>query len=194
MTEQQLIVFPVEIIRILETNYTTIIEERLHEISKDLTWAKKLFSSDGTRKFSFVFAPGNQLEFRVEITTTIKVVVCGLNILPGGQATLTDHSTYVRTLAILQKASKHLLSSDLVQYRKTLVGYRSITSDSEIHYELLAIPRDDMEVLKTDYVVTHRVRDKENGNVVEVSGKNEPSGALLFNARVKLQAMRRDDD
>jgi hypothetical protein len=191
MTAQTTVDFSYAEVKLIENIFTKDIERRL----KKFAWADKLFNGDGTRKFEIVFAPGTNLEFRMEITTQIRLVIMGLSILPGGQAKVVDIDTINRTIAVLQRGSKFIKSSALSLYRQTVIeGGKKVFSGYELSDKLLAIPEEDAEVVSTEIVISYTVKDITNGNVVTVSNTNSPPGSLLFNARVKLNMMRRDDD
>lgn len=191
MSQQTIVDFPLEAIKLVESAYTKDIERRL----KKFAWADKLFNSDGTRRFEIVFAQGVNLEFRMEITTQIRMVILGLNILPGGQAKIIDIDTINRTISALQGASKFIKSSELLLYRQTIAeNGKKIFSQYELSDKLLAIPEEDAEVLSTEVIINYVVRDLVNGNVITISSSNSPPGSLLFNARVKLNMLRKDDD
>ncbi len=190
MTQQAAVDFDSAHIKILEDVFTFEIAKRI----KKFVWADKLFSSDGSRRFTIVFAPSNSFEFRVEVTTQVRIVICGLNVFRGGQGMLADIETFNRTISVLQRASKHLQSSALVLRRQTFTPEKRMFSDYELSDKLFAIDEEDAEVVSTEITIKYIVKDKVNGNVVELTGFNEPAGAILFNARVKLHAMRREDD
>ena len=190
MSEQQVMEFDYAYVKAMESIYTLSIEQRL----KKFAWADKLFASDGTRKFTIVFAAGKELEFRVEVTSLIKLVICGLSVIPGGQTKIESIDTIQRTMSVLQACAKHVRSTSLTLRRETTVAGKRFFSSFELSDKMLAIPEEDAEVVKTEVTIRYIVKDLKNGNVVDVVGMNEPAGALLFNARVKLNGLRRDDD
>src|SRR5574342_792087 len=78
--------FNPSIILAVEQVYAEEIATRI----KDKKWAQTYFDNDGQRKFTITFALGLQLEFRVAIGTTINIIIRSINLLPGGQESLTS--------------------------------------------------------------------------------------------------------
>lgn len=178
-------------VKLVENIFTKDIERRL----KKHAWADKLFDSSGCRKFEIVFGPGTQLEFRMEVTTQVRLIVCGVSVIPGGQAKIEDIATINGTISMLQQGSKYLKSSALVAYRRTIgEGGKKFFANYELSEKLLAIPEEDAEVVHTEVFIKYTVKDITNGNVVTIESSNSPDGALLFNARVKLNMLRSHDD
>lgn len=190
MSEQTLVDFDVTTIKLIESIYITDIEKRI----KKFVWSDKLFEDDGTRKFTIVFAAGTNLEFRIEISSQIRMVICGLSVIPGGQAKLVDIDTIQRTISALQRAAKSLQQNELSFNRQTIVDSKRIHSSYELSDKLQVIPEEDVDVLRTEITIRYVVKDIIYGNVVDVSGVNEPAGAIKFNARAKLFLLRGQDD
>lgn len=190
MEEQTVVDFDINTIKLLESIYTQDIEKRL----KKFAWADKLFEDDGTRKFTIVFARGVNLEFRIEISSQIRMVICGLSVIPGGQAKLVDIDTIQRTISALQRAIKSIQQYELSFNRQTIIDSKRIHSSYELSDQLQVIPDEDTDVIKTEITIRYIVKDIITGNVVDITGVNEPSGAVKFNARAKLFMLREQDE
>jgi len=170
--------------------------EVAHQIRK-FTWSSHYYTSNGERRFGITFALGVKLEFRIAIGTTLNIIVRGINVLPGGQASML-HPDFMGTLInILQRCHNQLhssslvLSRDLKRWREDHRKWKTDTFTYEIPEELLfQIPKNETDCLVYEKTVRLVLQDRITKAMIEVTGVNEDDNLIYARGASKLYTLR----
>lgn len=178
---------------ILEQVYTNTIQSQLDKFA----WADRLLDDNGHKKYGIFFGPGSQLVIKADVSTTIRIVIIGVNVFDGGPQSLKDPALDAKVISVLERCSKALRTSILEGtrdlYEVSSTKRKKTVSNWEQSEEVMAIPPEESIMLSYSYTSTITVKDIITGDIVEITGTNEADELMHFRARNKLWIMRQYD-